>query len=100
MWAARAAAQRVARALEHSGRQRTWPAFSTQFARLSESPDAAGCFLDALDETHHANSSKPASWDSFNYYSNTRNSPVSYLKALYGDAPRNEQLGVRLICLK
>jgi anaerobic selenocysteine-containing dehydrogenase len=30
--------------------------------------------------------SKPASWDSFNYYSNTPNFTVSYLKALYGDA--------------
>jgi formate dehydrogenase major subunit len=30
--------------------------------------------------------SKPAPWDSFNYYSNTPNFAVSFLKALYGDA--------------
>ena len=30
--------------------------------------------------------SKPAPWDSFNYYSNTPKFAVSYLKALYGDA--------------
>jgi formate dehydrogenase major subunit len=31
-------------------------------------------------------SSKPAAWDSFNYYSNTPKFAVSFLKALYGDA--------------
>ncbi|MGD0437022.1 MAG: molybdopterin-dependent oxidoreductase, partial [Bryobacteraceae bacterium] len=31
-------------------------------------------------------SSKPAPWDSFNYWSNTPKFVVSYLKALYGDA--------------
>ncbi len=30
--------------------------------------------------------SKPAPWDSFNYYGNTPKFAVSYLKALYGDA--------------
>jgi len=30
--------------------------------------------------------SKPAQWDSFNYYANTPKFAVSYLKALYGDA--------------
>jgi formate dehydrogenase major subunit len=30
--------------------------------------------------------SKPAPWDSFNYYSNTSKFAASYLKALYGDA--------------
>src|SRR5467141_3159701 len=30
--------------------------------------------------------SKPAPWDSFNYYANTPKFAVSYLKALYGDA--------------
>src|SRR6201998_409091 len=30
--------------------------------------------------------SKPAPWDSFNYYSNTPKFAVSYMKALYGDA--------------
>jgi formate dehydrogenase major subunit len=35
-------------------------------------------------------SSKPAPWDSFNYWSNTPKFAVSYLKALYGDAATKE----------
>jgi formate dehydrogenase major subunit len=34
--------------------------------------------------------SKPSSWDSFNYWSNTPKFAVSFLKALYGDAARKE----------
>src|SRR5260370_29233003 len=34
--------------------------------------------------------SKPAPWDSFNYYSNTPKFAVSYLKAMYGDAAKKE----------
>jgi formate dehydrogenase major subunit len=34
--------------------------------------------------------SKPAPWDSFNYYSNTSKFAVSFLKALYGDAAKKE----------
>src|SRR6202171_4870091 len=34
--------------------------------------------------------SKPAPWDSFNYYSNTPKFTVSFLKALYGDAAKTE----------
>jgi len=34
--------------------------------------------------------SKPAPWDSFNYYSNTSKFTVSLLKALYGDAAKKE----------
>ncbi|MGC2477459.1 MAG: formate dehydrogenase-N subunit alpha [Candidatus Sulfotelmatobacter sp.] len=34
--------------------------------------------------------SKPAVWDSFNYWSNTPKFAVSYLKAMYGDAARKE----------
>ncbi len=34
--------------------------------------------------------SKPAPWDSFNYYSNTPKFAVSFLKALYGDAATKE----------
>jgi formate dehydrogenase major subunit len=34
--------------------------------------------------------SKPAPWDSFNYYSNTPKFAVSYLKAMYGDAATKE----------
>jgi formate dehydrogenase major subunit len=34
--------------------------------------------------------SKPAPWDSFNYYSNTPKFAISYLKALYGDAATKE----------
>ena len=35
-------------------------------------------------------SSKPAEWDSFNYWSNTPKFAVSFLKAMYGDAARKE----------
>jgi formate dehydrogenase major subunit len=35
-------------------------------------------------------SSKPAPWDSFNYWSNTPKFAVSYLKALFGDAATKE----------
>src|ERR1700731_4872559 len=45
--------QRVARALEHSGRHRYGRPFRL-FARLSESSDARGHFLRLLDETHYA----------------------------------------------
>jgi formate dehydrogenase-N alpha subunit len=34
--------------------------------------------------------SKPAQWDSFNYYSNTPKFAVSWLKAMYGDAATKE----------
>jgi len=34
--------------------------------------------------------SKPADWDSFNYWSNTPKFMVSFLKALYGDAAKKE----------
>jgi formate dehydrogenase major subunit len=34
--------------------------------------------------------SKPAPWDSFNYYSNTPKFAISYLKALFGDAAKKE----------
>ena len=34
--------------------------------------------------------SKPAAWDSFNYWSNTPKFAVSFLKAMYGDAAKKE----------
>ena len=34
--------------------------------------------------------SKPAPWDSFNYWSNTPKFAVSFLKAMYGDAAKKE----------
>jgi formate dehydrogenase major subunit len=34
--------------------------------------------------------SKPAEWDSFNYWSNTPKFTVSFLKAMYGDAAKKE----------
>ena len=36
------------------------------------------------------NASKPAPWDSFNYWSNTPKFAVSYLKAQFGDAAKKE----------
>ena len=44
-----------------------------------------------LPEAHHARPpSKPAEWDSFNYWSNTPKFAVSFLKAMYGDAATKE----------
>jgi formate dehydrogenase major subunit len=34
--------------------------------------------------------SKPAGWDSYNYWNNTPNFAVSFLKAMYGDAAKKE----------
>src|SRR6266567_4017737 len=36
------------------------------------------------------NASKPALWDSFNYWSNTPKFAVSFLRAMYGDAAKKE----------
>src|SRR5947209_1084117 len=45
--------QRIARALQHSGRHRHGRPFR-QFARLYKSSDPRGHFLRRLDETHYA----------------------------------------------
>jgi len=44
----------------------------------------------------YADSSKPAPWDSFNYYANTPKFCVSYMKVFLGTRPRNKRLGLRL----
>jgi formate dehydrogenase major subunit len=49
-------------------------------------PTPADASFDAWMKRITPTSSKPAPWDSFNYYSNTPKFAVSYLKALYGDA--------------
>src|SRR6266404_4808143 len=49
-------------------------------------PTPADASLEAWMKRITPTASKPASWDSFNYYSNTPKFAVSYLKALYGDA--------------
>src|SRR5436190_8712082 len=49
-------------------------------------PTPADASFDAWMKRITPTASKPASWDSFNYYSNTPKFAVSYLKALYGDA--------------
>ena len=43
-----------------------------------------------MDEAHHAHSSKPKEWDSFNYWSNTPKFAVSLMKSMYGDAATKE----------
>jgi formate dehydrogenase major subunit len=48
---------------------------------LPTDPDVAA-YLKRITPT----SSKPSSWDSFNYYSNTPKFFVSFMKAMYGDA--------------
>jgi formate dehydrogenase major subunit len=49
-------------------------------------PTPADASFDAWMKRITPTASKPAPWDSFNYYSNTPKFAVSYLKALYGDA--------------
>jgi formate dehydrogenase major subunit len=48
-------------------------------------PTPADASFDAWMKRITPTPSKPAPWDSFNYYSNTPKFAVSYLKALYGD---------------
>jgi formate dehydrogenase major subunit len=49
-------------------------------------PTPADTSFDAWMKRITPTPSKPAPWDSFNYYSNTPKFAASYLKALYGDA--------------
>ena len=49
-------------------------------------PTPADGNLDGYLKRITPTSSKPAPWDSFNYYSNTPKFVVSFLKAMYGDA--------------
>jgi formate dehydrogenase major subunit len=49
-------------------------------------PTVADTDLTAYVRRTTPTASKPASWDSFNYWSNTPKFAVSFLKALYGDA--------------
>jgi formate dehydrogenase major subunit len=49
-------------------------------------PTPADASFDAWMKRITPTASKPAPWDSFNYYGNTPKFAVSYLKALYGDA--------------
>src|SRR6202023_587948 len=49
-------------------------------------PTPADTSFDSWMKRITPTSSKPAPWDSFNYWSNTPKAVVSYLKALYGDA--------------
>jgi formate dehydrogenase major subunit len=49
-------------------------------------PTPADANFDAWMKRTTPTSSKPAPWDSWNYYSNTSKFTVSFLKSLYGDA--------------
>jgi formate dehydrogenase, alpha subunit, proteobacterial-type len=49
-------------------------------------PTPADTSFDAWMKRITPTASKPAPWDSFNYYGNTAKFAVSYMKALYGDA--------------
>src|ERR1700732_4509472 len=49
-------------------------------------PTPADTSFDSWKKRITPTASKPAQWDSFNYYSNTPKFAASYLKALYGDA--------------
>ena len=61
-------------------------------------PTPADTDLAALLKRITPTASKPAPWDSFNYYSNTPKFFVSLLKALYGDAAtKAKRFRVRLL---
>jgi formate dehydrogenase major subunit len=53
-------------------------------------PEPADTDLAAYLKRTTPTSSKPAEWDSYNYWSNTPKFAVSFLKALYGDSARKE----------
>src|SRR3989449_10347889 len=53
-------------------------------------PGAAGHDFKTYLARLHPKASKPAVWDSFNYWSNTPKFAVSFLKAMYGDAAKKE----------
>jgi formate dehydrogenase major subunit len=53
-------------------------------------PTPADTNLKAYNDRTTPTASKPAGWDSFNYWSNTPRFAVSYLKAMYGDAATKE----------
>ncbi len=53
-------------------------------------PTPADTDLNAYMKRTTPSASKPAPWDSFNYWSNTPKFAVSYLKAMYGDAAKKE----------
>ena len=55
-----------------------------------KTPNPADVDLAAWLKRITPTSSKPAPWDSFNYWSNTPKFAVSYLKALFGDAATKE----------
>src|SRR3984893_14287859 len=53
-------------------------------------PNATDVDLKTYLDRTTPTASKPAAWDSFNYWSNTPKFAVSFLKAMYGDAARRE----------
>ena len=81
--------QRSARPLQHSGRDRHGRSVRHLPGYLKV-PNPTDTDLAAWLKRITPTASKPAPWDSFNYYSNTPKFAVSYLKALYGDAATKE----------
>jgi formate dehydrogenase major subunit len=53
-------------------------------------PNPSDTDLKAYNERTTPKASKPAPWDSFNYYSNTSKFAVSFLKSFFGDAAQKE----------
>src|SRR5260221_13747731 len=53
-------------------------------------PTPADVDLKAYLKRITPSASKPAEWDSYNYWSNTPKFAVSFLKAMYGDAAKPE----------
>ncbi len=68
-------------------------------------PTPADSSFDAWMKRITPTASKPAPWDSWNYYGNTPKFAVSFLKTMYGDAatsrssPRNQDPALRLVDL-
>src|SRR5208283_5889059 len=56
-------------------------------------PAAADSDFKAYVERLTPQGAKPSKWDSMNYWANTPQFAVSFLKALYGDAARKENDG-------
>ena len=65
---------------------RTWPGCSIRLPGYLKVPTPADTSFDAWMKRTTPTASKPAPWDSWNYYSNTPKFAVSFMKTMYGDA--------------
>src|SRR5260370_37296617 len=80
----------VGRGPSNSRRARDGAGFSDISPGYWRVPPPADTSFDSWMKRITQTSSKPAPWDSFNYWSNTPKFAVSFLKALYGDAAKKQ----------